>query len=266
MYTIGQFARIGLVSAKTLRFYDEIGLLKPARVDNANQYRYYSHQQVTEVLRIAELKEYGFSLEEIKLLLESSDPVLLERVLESKLEELTSTVGKLSGIIARIESKLKRLKEGEADVVDLNAFSVDIKEKQPVTVVSLRRNIAISQVGSLIGELFSQLRCAPAGPVMTVYHSPDFNPEETDLEVCIPVRSGTSLPNVREIPGGPHACTIYQGPYSGIGAAYAALMEWMERNGCMCAGAPFEVYLVGPDGVQDEQKYVTEVCYPVMKK
>jgi hypothetical protein len=59
MYTIGEFARIGNVSRKTLRYYDEIGLLHPARVDEANRYRYYSDDQVEVILTISELKGLG---------------------------------------------------------------------------------------------------------------------------------------------------------------------------------------------------------------
>ena len=41
MYSIGEFSKIGSVSTKTLRYYDEIGLLRPAYVDEENRYRYY---------------------------------------------------------------------------------------------------------------------------------------------------------------------------------------------------------------------------------
>lgn len=50
MYTVGQFSRIVRVAAKTLRWYDEVGLFKPASVGADNQYRYYTADQVARPL------------------------------------------------------------------------------------------------------------------------------------------------------------------------------------------------------------------------
>jgi DNA-binding transcriptional MerR regulator len=62
MFTIGQFARIGGVSVRTLRHYDEIGLLRPVKVDPATGYRGYSAEQLGRLNRIMAMKELGLSL------------------------------------------------------------------------------------------------------------------------------------------------------------------------------------------------------------
>lgn len=266
MYTISQFSRIGMISTKTLRFYDEIGLLKPIYVDIANQYRYYSPDQVTEVLRISEYKEYGFTLEEIKTLLCIRDSLQLKEELEQKLKEISANLDRLSNIQQRIEKKISKLKEGDFEMFSPDSFDISIKEKAPITTLSLRRKIAISNICFLIDDLFASLKTVkPAGPIITIYHDPDFNPDHTDVEVCVPVRTSSTLPNQRIIPGGTHACIIYQGPYTDIGTAYAALMDWIPKNGYAACGAPFEIYLTAPNDVKDEQKLVTEICFPVKK-
>lgn len=66
MYTIGEISKIVNLSANTLRYYDEIGLLKPILVQNNNQYRYYSDVQIKDIICIMDLKQFGFSLDEIK--------------------------------------------------------------------------------------------------------------------------------------------------------------------------------------------------------
>ncbi|WP_425804492.1 MerR family transcriptional regulator [Desulfitobacterium sp. Sab5] len=266
MYTISQFSRIGMISAKTLRFYDEIGLLKPIYVENSNQYRYYSPEQVTEVLRISEYKEYGFSLEKIKTLLKIQDPLILQQTLEEKLNEVSANLDHLSNIKQRIQRKISKLMEGDFEMFSPDRFDVSIKEKAPINTLSLRRKISIDNICSLIDDLFASLKnVQSAGPIMTIYHDPDFNPDHTDVEVCVPIRTSSSIPDTRVIPGGTHACVIYQGPYSDIGTAYAALMDWIPNNGYMPIGAPFEIYLTGPNDVKDEQKFVTEICFPVKK-
>jgi len=61
-YRIGEFAELGGVSVKTLRFYDEIGLLRPASVDSRTRYRYYVAPQLVQLASISALKGLGVSL------------------------------------------------------------------------------------------------------------------------------------------------------------------------------------------------------------
>ena len=65
MLKIGDFSKFSRVSVKTLRYYDEIGLLKPISVDQFTGYRYYSAEQISQLTRIVGLKNLGLSLEEI---------------------------------------------------------------------------------------------------------------------------------------------------------------------------------------------------------
>lgn len=71
MLSIGEFSKLCMVTTKTLRHYDLIGLLKPKELNNENGYRYYSVGQLSTMLKIMRLKEYGFSLEEIKPLMDA---------------------------------------------------------------------------------------------------------------------------------------------------------------------------------------------------
>src|SRR5690349_4702156 len=65
MLTIGDFARLGQVTPRMLRHYDELGLLSPQRVDPATGYRSYSVHQLGRLHRIVALRDLGFSLDEI---------------------------------------------------------------------------------------------------------------------------------------------------------------------------------------------------------
>jgi DNA-binding transcriptional MerR regulator len=65
MFTIGDFARHGRVSVRMLRHYDAIGLLRPARVDEATGYRYYEAGQLARLNRLIALKDLGFTLQHV---------------------------------------------------------------------------------------------------------------------------------------------------------------------------------------------------------
>ena len=70
LFTIGQFAALHEINKKTLMWYDEIGLLKPACIKE-NGYRYYSYQQSTVLETILMLRELNVSLDEIKQFMEN---------------------------------------------------------------------------------------------------------------------------------------------------------------------------------------------------
>ncbi len=87
MLTIGEFSRISRVSTKTLRYYDQIGLLKPGFVSQDSGYRYYEVSQLRDMLLISRLKRYQFSLLEIAAVLATRDNGHLAELLQAKKEE-----------------------------------------------------------------------------------------------------------------------------------------------------------------------------------
>ncbi|SCP99491.1 MerR family transcriptional regulator [Anaerobium acetethylicum] len=68
MYRIGEFSKMSKTTVKALRYYDEIGLLKPEKVDELTGYRFYTTRQLMELHRIHSLRQIGLSIEEIKLI------------------------------------------------------------------------------------------------------------------------------------------------------------------------------------------------------
>jgi DNA-binding transcriptional MerR regulator len=269
VYTIGMFSKVARMSAKALRFYDEIGLLKPAYVDPMNQYRYYLPEQVADALLICELREYSFSLDAIKEIIKTHNPKCLEEALAGKLEEMEREMSRIWQTQTTLKARIKRLEEG-GPIMDMTAnVKIEVKEKDPVEVVSLRRQIPLAQIGALIGELCTQLETAKVqvkGDLKAIYHDEEFNPEETDIEVCMTLVGSANGLNSRVLQGGLHASSIHVGSYAGLNTVYGAIGQWIPENGYTICNAPYEIYLVGPHNAQDEEKYVTEVCFPVAKK
>jgi DNA-binding transcriptional MerR regulator/DNA gyrase inhibitor GyrI len=272
VYTIGQFSKIGRVSTKTLRYYDDIELLKPVYVEKKSQYRYYSDEQVLIILLISELKQYGLKLEEIKAIVDKQEVDLLKKFLKNKVSEIDEEVHNNLKLKDIIEQKIKKIELGGSNIMEVNKdLKVELKERQPLVVMSRRATISMSNVSSIIGKVFEeiyQMNLQPAGSVMTVYYSKEFDFENTDLEVCIPVNNKVNVEknsNLKEFSGGLQACSTFVGPYSRLGEAYAKVMNWIEENGYKNVGAPFDIYLVGPQAVQNPEQFVTEVCFPVSK-
>ena len=110
LYKIGMFAAMNKVSVKTLRFYEEQGLLLPSYIDEETNYRYYRLSQMAILHQIQALKQAGFTLEEIMLINSGVDEesIMLRKKAEclEKIAELTKKVAVLDGYLAKKKSSL----------------------------------------------------------------------------------------------------------------------------------------------------------------
>ncbi|MCY6354663.1 MerR family transcriptional regulator [Clostridium sp. ZS2-4] len=270
MYTIGEFSRIGKVSTKMLRHYDKIELLKPDYTNPNNGYRYYSKDQIKDVLFVNKLKKYGFSLEEISKVLKKRDSEYLQLVIEQKLLDLTEEIRRSQFILKEMEENIEQLKKGADIMISKRKFDIAIDNLKPMTVLSLRQTISMEDISKLIGKIFENIyknQLTPAGEIMTIYYDKDFDPENADVEVCIPVNKHlkTAEISTKTVDGGLVAHTTFIGPYSEIGEAYAALMEWVEKNDYEVIRPPFDKYIKGPGAGCSPKEFITEVYFPVEK-
>lgn len=119
MFRIGLFAQVCQVSVSALRYYDEIGLLKPQQVDRYTGYRYYTADQAPRLNRIISLKELGLSLEDIdRLLHEDVNSAQLRDMLHQKERDLEAQIAQDQEQLQRVRLRLKQIElEGSPDGV-----------------------------------------------------------------------------------------------------------------------------------------------------
>lgn len=269
MFKIGDFSRLSQVTVKTLRYYDDIGLLKPVSVDRFTGYRYYSADQLPRLNRILALKEMDLSLDQIRRLLEDGLPASEMRgMLRLKQAELRQRVQEEQDRLIRLESRLSQIeKEGK-----MPGYDVVIKQVEPRTVAAIREVVpSYSDTGRLFGEIFAHLGrsgARPDGPPMAIYHDNEYKERDADVEALVAVAgpvAGSERVKVRDLPAMRVASTVHQGSYEGLSAAYAAVMSWIEANGYKVAGSNTEVYLKGPESPGGPDTYVTEIQFPVAR-
>jgi effector-binding domain-containing protein len=269
MLKIGDFSRLSRVSVKALRYYDEIGLLKPVEVDRFTGYRYYSAEQLPRLNRIAALKDLGLSLVEVSQLLDEDLPAdRIAAILRGKQAELERQLQDSQRQLARLEEWLKTVEKE----VKMPAYEVVIKKVDRQTVVSVRGVIpTYGDVGQLFGEVFGYLGSQginPIGPPLAIYHDGEYREKDVDVEVAVPVAGkvpGNKRVKSNELPAVTQmACVIHRGGYDSISQAYNAVMAWIDKNGYRITDHDREVYLQGP-GQGEPASYVTEVQLPVEK-
>jgi len=268
MIKIGDFSKISQVTVKTLRYYDEIGLLKPAQIDHYTGYRYYSFDQLPRLNRILALKDLGLSLEQIAQALEKDLPAAeLRGMLRLKQAEIQQRVQEERERLERVEARLKQIEQENA-MID---YDIVIKKVEPFAVASVRDTIpSYPQQGHLWNELggfLASKHVRPNGPCFTIYHADE---PEVDAEVCepleAPIQAGGRvksyvLPAIETT-----ASTVHHGPFATIGEAYKALIKWIEVNGFTITGPCREIYLnPNQNGSHNDPNTVTEIQFPVTK-
>jgi len=184
MFRIGDFSRIARVSARLLRFYDEIGLFVPAHADGQTGYRYYAVQQLAELNRILVLKELGFELDQVREILRSNvSTAELRNLLLLRRNDVEQTLAEESRRLRQIEARIAQL---ETDGT-LSADDVIVRAEPAREIVSLRRVVpSFAAARGLILELREQARpLLPRGSsptLLAIAHSPQFEHDEIDVE------------------------------------------------------------------------------------
>jgi DNA-binding transcriptional MerR regulator len=267
---IGEFSKLSRVPEKTLRYYDEIGLLKPAQVDPFTGYRQYSVDQLVRLNTILALKDLGFSLEQVARMLEDSlTPEQLRGMLRLRQAEIEQRMQSEQARLARVEARLKQIEEDA-----MPEYEVVIKQTEPVRVAAVRGTVPnYGSVSLLFNELFGELgrqRVAPVGPPVAVYYDEDYRERDVDVEIIVPVgtarvQEGDRL-KVRDIPALEVASLVRVGPYDNFTPAYQALMTWIQESGYCIAGPNREIYLRGPESGGKPEEYITEIQFPVARK
>ncbi len=272
MFKIGMFSKLNKISVKTLRHYDEIGLFKPAYVDDSTGYRFYSASQLPQLHKILVLKEIGFSLHEIKTALnQNTTTETMIGFLEMKQQEVERALSEEQRKMDRIVYYLKSIRQ-EANVLQ---YSVIIKELPKVTVASMRRLIPdYNAFNTLFPEMGNQmieqnLTCLKPPYCFTIYHDGEHKETDIDVEICEAVTEpgqDTDTMKFKVIEKiQTAACVMHKGPYSTIGNAYGALMNWIEQNGYDIVAPPRESYIDGVWNKDNPEDWLTEVQIPVRK-
>ncbi|MER5684521.1 MerR family transcriptional regulator [Streptomyces sp. NPDC002205] len=274
MFTIGDFARYGRVSARMLRHYDAIGLLPPDRTDPATGYRFYGAAQLARLNRIIALKDLGFTLQQVQAVLDDQvGPEELRGMLRLRQVELEAAMAAAAARLAQVEARLRSI-ESEGH---MPADEVVIKNVPAVRVAELTGTAASYQpqditpvIGPLYDRLFPLLEAAgirPTGPGIARYEdAPDGNGTivvHAGVTVSVPVGPvGDTGVTVVELPAFEAATIVHRGSMDGVLITEQTLARWLDAHGYRSLGYTREINLECPE---DRAKWVTELQEPVAR-
>lgn len=275
MFRIGQLASIYGISGKTLRYYDELGLLKPQYVDEVTGYRYYTSSQIPVLNEIFLLKEMGLSLKEIACLIqreEDQDNTVLKRLLELKQMEFDRHIRELLRKKQTIELLKKKL-DGR-NQIQISSFNVGIKRIEKMTVASLKAVIsAYSTQESLWSELLEFLngsKIKMGTERYTIYYDSVFKGDDIQVEiqkrVLVPFEGNERIccKETEELPQA--AYLLHTGDHESVINSYEAILTWIEENQYEIVGNIREEFHMDDFMTNDPNEFVTEIQIPVRRQ
>ncbi|KAJ53008.1 DNA-binding transcriptional MerR regulator [Clostridium tetanomorphum] len=270
MFSIGIFSKINMITTKTLRHYDEIGLLKPEYVDEFTGYRYYTSQQLPKLHKIITLKQMGLSLKQIKEVIDN--PTAINTFLKLKEQDILNNIEEEKVKLLQIRSYLNSVK-GE----DYSMYDPIIKELPKVIVASMRQ--IIPNYGALfhlapnvMAKEMERLGCVCAIPnyCFNIYHDCEYKELNVDVEICEAVtemKEDTEILKFKTIEAVPTAvCVLHKGSYANLRTSYLYTFKWIEENKYEVIGNPRESYIDGVWNKEKEEDWLTEIQVPVRLK
>lgn len=270
MFKIGEFSKLAQVSVRMLRYYDEMGLLKPNLIDEQTGYRMYSATQLPTLNKIIYLRDSGFNVAEIAAAIQNTNTNSIVEQFEKKYNEVEANITSEEQKLIKIELAKQELKRGGAEM----HYHVSIKSIPSYHVLSLRKIMPnYYSEGELWQELeiyATQQNVIFSGSSFSVYHDKEYKEAEVDIELCIPIKPKTLIES-------PHpfviykteaipkvACTMVYGAFSNIAGVYLALAEWLQSYPqYRMRGSTRQIVHRGPWNEEKESNYLTEIQIPL---
>jgi DNA-binding transcriptional MerR regulator len=275
MFSTGEFSRIARVSKRLLQYYDEIGLLKPARIDSQSGYRYYSARQLPRLNQILALKELGLSLEQINQMLDDavSDDEIFGMLLMQK-AELEKRLQEDLQRFRRIEARLQRQRRGLSELPEVVVKAIPERRILTVSHLCINAEDGFRFISHLLQSLPGKVDQRGLGHVIALAQADEFVSENVDLEFgffvegqvppTVTLADGLML-TTRTLPAvETMATTVHVGHIQTADATYGAIGEWIEVNGCRISGQQREIFIELPRPGHSED-IVLEIQFPVEK-
>ena len=265
MYGIGRVARLAQVSVRTLRHYDDLGLLKPSYVDPLTGYRHYTPEQVLRLHQILVLRDLGVPLAQIGRLID--DDVTLEQlrgILRLRQSEARARLAAQIEQLRRVEIRLAQL--AEASVAD---YEVIVKRLEPMHVLALSEDLTgYDQIGAACARLYPRLHAALTehgvsfdGLSLALYE--DTGDEKRPLRITTALHvpagvtiEGDGMTTIELAAVERAATTVVRGDPAQFASAFRALHEWVDQTGARATPFERELY-IDCDGPRDT--WVTEL-------
>jgi DNA-binding transcriptional MerR regulator/DNA gyrase inhibitor GyrI len=266
-YSIGEFSQITGLSAKTLRFYHEKGILVPSSVDEATGYRFYDLSKIEKARVIMQLRQMEFSIDDIATVFaECSDDADILNHLDRQKQFLQHRISEDRDIVHSLAEIIAKEKEAK-HLLETGKFAVEEKPIEPTLIAGIRMKGKYNECGTGFSRLGKAIGRYICGKALCLYYDGEYREDDANFEPCFPIRKRVEAEGIslRELPGARCLSLVHRGPYDQLGRSYAKIIKVADERDVKIALPTREVYVKGPGMFfkGNPKNYLTEILLPI---
>lgn len=275
LFRIGTVSKLCRIPIKTLRYYDEIGLLNPECVNQESKYRYYSQKCIMQISMIKYFKSIGFTLDQIKDILNRTDDNLLARYLTDMQAGLYREAENINRRISAIQGWNRLIETSREKYAKRSAPPEVTEEVMPAYhVLPLKHSFDQSRdFTEIIYEISNQFTTSLENEDFLTFGS--FLAHYPDIRLRLSGKlSGTEfysevMPNsdpvykIESIGEKRVLKAIHIGAYAKISITYDRIRKHAEENAMELEQDSYELYAMDPWSTCTKDNYITEIMVPV---
>lgn len=263
---IGDFSRATRLSAKSLRFYHQVGLLTPVQIDESNGYRLYAPEQIADAQVIRTLRSLDVPVDHVREILAAPSVADRSAVIAAHLARMEARLAETQAAVA----SLRGLLEGPAETPVVRYQSVP-----PTPVVLVRETIDLSELGDWyaqatdeLTEIVERTGVDAAGPLGGLWGTALFLDERGDAALYVPVHdlrevaALTGRARAEMLPAVDLAVATHRGSDATVPQVYGALGAHVARHELSVEGPVRETYLQREAAGHEA---VTEIGWPIFR-
>lgn len=266
LFTIGEMARLFHMNIRTLRYYDEIGVLKPEYVNEETNYRYYSTVQFERLNTIKYLRALDVPLEKILIFLNEKEVSTIVSIFEEQRERVLKKREQLS----RIEKKITNRMEQIEAALTAPYGQVIVKHIPQREIVLLEKKITREEdLEPLIREISKKTYLDDAiflGKVGVSVNQEDLKNGEFKYfsSIFVILEDEDDFMNKDVVlQEGVYATVRYRGTHEEASSYYAMLLDYLMDSGLHIKGDSIEITMIDAGMTNDHNQYVTELQIPI---
>lgn len=277
-YSIGEVSKRCNISVKTLRYYDEIDLLKPDYIAEGNHYRYYTKENMLKIPLIKYYKQLGFRLEDIRQLIQGPDIHELERFFAKELKAVERQIDELQNKHFAITEWRRLLKQGEDLLSEETAPSAERADIQTIPLYrtmhykyKLEEDRGFNDLlySNPFVEICRRYDVMAYGPFMLYFGDIEqrINNTYTEIDCYTSVIENDSRPGSTVSIGDFQAVTaIHKGSYETLRHTYQSTISWAAEHRIPLQGTALERNIIDPWSTPVPDHFVTELILPISVK
>ena len=278
IFTSGEFAEICGITKRTLRHYHNKGLIEPEYVDKDNNYKYYTARQAPYIVVVKALKEFGFSLSDIKGMFKRFEGNFngLLKIFKEKKKCIAKEIERLNRIKNQINpfiSFFEWVNSEEYKTQDLKKIRVKKIDKRCVVYVFREGEINFIEYTKGRNELekiVEDNNLVALEPTMsTIYHTTkDYDRKCAKYDIMkvlknYDTKKGLLNNHIKEIPSSYYASIIHKGPHENLSLSVNKLIEWIKDHNYVITFYLTLIFHVGR--ILPDDQLITEIQIPIAK-